>query len=265
MHGPVTQVGGKRLLARIIIALLQPHLCYVEPFAGGAQVFFHKPPSKVEVLNDKDGELINFFRVCQLHPEELVRCLCYHLASRRWFELYKNTNPQTLTDIQRAVRFFYIRKIAFGGRVLNPSFGYSVVGRPRFRPERIADIITRAHQRLQNAQIECLDYRQILKRYDSKQSLFYLDPPYWNLPYYAYNFTAEDFIELAELLARLRGKFILSLNDTPEVRKLFEAFHIATVELPYSCSRIKRRHQQELLITNFDPKETISPANRRKQ
>lgn len=253
MHRPFVTIGGKNRLAKTIIALFPPYRCYVEPFAGGAQVFFHKPPSEVEVLNDLDGELVNFFRICQSHPDELIRCLRYHLASRRWFDLLKNTDVQGLTDIQRAVRFFYIRRIAFGGRVLKPTFGYSVAGRPRFRPERIPAIITRAHQRLQNVQIECLPYQQILKRYDSKQTLFYLDPPYWNLPYYQHNFAEEDFVELAALLACLKGKFILSLNDTPEVRKLFQAFHIATVELAYSCSRRKRRHQRELLIANFNP------------
>jgi DNA adenine methylase len=254
MHGPTTQVGGKNRLAKTIIGLLPPHHDYVEPFAGGAQVFFHKQPSEVEVLNDLDGELINFFRVCQSHPEELIRCLRYHLASRRWFDLLKNTDVHGLTDIQRAVRFFYIRRIAFGGKVLNPTFGYGVISRPRFRPSRVPEIVTRAHQRLQDVQIECLSYQQVLKRYDSNQTLFYLDPPYWNLPYYHHNFTDEDFIELAALLARLKGKFILSLNDTPEVRELFQEFRIATVELSYSCSRQKRRHQHELLITNFNPK-----------
>jgi len=264
MHGPTTQVGGKNRLAKTIIALFPFHRCYVEPFAGGAQVFFHKPPSKVEVLNDLDGELINFFRVCQSHPDELIRCLRYHLASRRWFDLLKNTQVQGLTDIQRAVRFFYIRRISFGGRVIKPTFGYSLAARPRFRPVRIPEIIARAHQRLQDVQIECLPFQQILKRYDSTQTLFYLDPPYWNLPYYHHNFTEEDFIELAALLARLKGKFILSLNDTPEVRELFQAFRIATVELPYSCSRLKRRHQQELLITNFSPKAETLGTSRRK-
>lgn len=264
MHGPVTQVGGKNRLAKAIIALFPEHHLYGEPFAGGAQVFFHKTPSRVEVLNDVDGELINFFRVCQSHPDELVRCLRYHLASRRWFELLKETNPATLTDIQRAARFFYIRRIAFGGRVLKPSFGYVVAGRPRFRPDRIPDIIARAHHRLKDVQIECLPYQQILKRYDRSETLFYLDPPYWNLPYYDHNFTESDFVELAKLLKSLKGKFILSLNDTPEVRKLFRGFHISSVDLAYSCARHNRRRQSELLITNFSPKG-LNSGNRRKQ
>ena len=255
-RGPITVVGGKSRLAKIIIDCFPSHTCYVEAFAGGAQVFFHKQPSKVEVLNDLDGELVNFYRVCQSHADELVRCLRYHLTARRWYDLLIQTDPSTLTDIQRAVRYFYIRKTSFGGRVLKPTFGYCLTGQPRFRPARIPDIIAAAHQRLQNVQVESLPYQQIIKRYDSGQTLFYFDPPYWGLPYYNFNFTESDFSEFARLLRGLDGQFVLSLNDTPEVRKLFHGFHIAKVELAYSCARHNRKHQSELLITNFTPKRS---------
>src|SRR5216684_3309153 len=108
MIGPLPYIGGKNRLAAKIISLLPEHITYVEPFAGGAQVFFHKQPSKVEVLNDLNGEIVNFFRVCQWHHEELVRYLKYCLVSRRLHELHVKTDPGTLTDIQRAGRFFYL-------------------------------------------------------------------------------------------------------------------------------------------------------------
>lgn len=264
MHGPVTQVGGKNRLAKQIIAIFPAHSTYCEPFCGGAQVFFHKHRSRLEVLNDLDGELINFFRVCQAHSGELIRTLKYHLVSRRWFELLKNTEPTTLTDIQRAARLFYIRKNSFGGRVVKPNFGYSVAQPPRFRPSRIPKMIALAHARLQDVQIECLPYQQILGRYDNEKTLFYMDPPYWNLPYYNHNFAESDFVELAGLLKGLKGKFVLSLNDTPEVRKLFRGFCITSVDLAYSCARHNRSRQSELLITNFSPKG-LSGGSRRKQ
>src|SRR5664280_3229364 len=102
MIGPLSYIGGKRTLAKRVIALFPEHTTYVEPFAGGAQVFFHKEPSKVEVLNDLDGEMVNFFRVCQQHYEELLRYLRFVLVSRKWFELLLETDPAKLTDIQRA-------------------------------------------------------------------------------------------------------------------------------------------------------------------
>src|ERR1700680_4546855 len=99
MTGPLPYIGGKNRLAKQIIALFPEHTTYVEPFAGGAQVFFHKQPSRVEILNDLDGEIVNFFRVCQWHYEELIRYLRYCLASRKLHELHVKTDPSTLTHI----------------------------------------------------------------------------------------------------------------------------------------------------------------------
>src|SRR3954470_4631277 len=110
MIGPLAYVGGKNRLAKQIIAVLPEHTTYVEPFSGGAQVLFHKPPSNVEVLNDLDFEIVNFFRVCQWHHEELVRYLRYCLISRKLHTLHLATDPATLTDIQRAGRFYSLQK-----------------------------------------------------------------------------------------------------------------------------------------------------------
>jgi len=95
MVGPLAYIGGKNRLAAKIISLLPKHTAYVEPFAGGAQVFFHKRPSEVEVLNDLDGEIVNLLRVCQWHHEELIRYLKYTVVSRSWFDLLaKTTQPR---------------------------------------------------------------------------------------------------------------------------------------------------------------------------
>ena len=104
MRGPLAYIGGKRAIAKAIIAVLPKHITYVEPFAGGAQVFFAKEPSKVEVLNDLDFELINFYRVAQVHYEELIRYMRFTIVSRRYYELLKAINVDALTDVQRASR-----------------------------------------------------------------------------------------------------------------------------------------------------------------
>src|SRR3984893_13153196 len=108
MVGPLSYIGGKNRLAKRIIQIFPKHTTYVEAFAGCAQVFFRKEPSKVEVLNDRDGEIVNFFRVCQLHYQELLRYLRFTLISRTWFEILRASDPATLTDIQRAARYFYL-------------------------------------------------------------------------------------------------------------------------------------------------------------
>ncbi|MEJ2083668.1 MAG: DNA adenine methylase, partial [Acidobacteriota bacterium] len=218
MIGPLPYIGGKNRLAKRIISLFPEHRTYVEPFVGGGQVFFHKPASAVEVLNDLDTEVVNFLRICQNHPEELVRCARHLVVSRRWYELMQKTRPETLTDIQRAVRFFYLQKNTYGARVVRQNFKYGITHPPNFSPERIPEIIERTHQRLQGVQLECLPYEDVLARYDRRTTLFYLDPPYWDRKLYRFNFTEEDFRQLVERLRRLKGHFILSLGDTPEVR-----------------------------------------------
>src|ERR1700758_5232255 len=166
MIGPLPYIGGKNRLAKKIISMLPEHITYVEPFAGGAQVLFHKTPSAVEVLNDLDFDIVNFFRVCQWHYQELIRYLKFCLASRKLHELHTKTDPATLTDIQRAGRFFYLQKNSFGGLILKQRFHYGVAQPSNYNPERIAEIIERAHQRLARVQIESLPYELVLEKFD---------------------------------------------------------------------------------------------------
>ncbi len=251
MQGPFPYVGGKNRLAKKIISLLPEHTTYVEPFAGGAQVFFHKQPSRVEVLNDLNEEIVNFFRVCQSHYQELVRCLRFTVASRRLHELLTNTPTQILTDIQRAARFFYLQKNSFGGLVVRRNFHYSVGARPNFRPERIPELLVKTHQRLQAVQIECLPFQDVIRKYDRPATFFYLDPPYWDRELYKFNLKEEDFVGLEKVLRHVKGKFMLSLNDVPEVRKLFAKFGISDVTLAYSAQKRAGKRYAEVIIRNF--------------
>ena len=254
MTGPLAYIGGKQRLAKRIIETFPAHTTYVEPFAGGAQVFFHKDPSEVEVLNDLYGEIVNFFRTCQSHHEELLRCLRFCLVSRQWFTLFKSQDPETLTDIQRAARFFYLQKNSFAGLVRSPTYHYHVVRPPSFNLGRLPQLFEKAHQRLARVQIECLPYEEILKRYDRPKTLFYLDPPYWDRKLYKFNFTRSDFERLEKHLQDIRGKFVLSLNDLPEVRQLFRHFFMHEVNLSYTAQKKAGKRYDELLIMNYDPK-----------
>jgi len=251
MLGPLSYIGGKRSLAKQIIAIFPEHTTYVEPFSGGAQVLFRKEPSKVEVLNDLDGDVINFFRVCQQHYEELIRYLRFTLVSRGWFDQWKKIDPATLTDIQRAARFFYLQKNSFAGLVRQHNFGGGVVETPGYNPERVAEHIEAAHHRLARVQLELLPYEQVLKKYDRPTTLFYLDPPYFKRKLYHYNFDHEDFVTLAERLTKISGKFVLSLNDVPEVRKIFKGFSIRGIDLFYTAQKTAGKRFKEVLITNF--------------
>jgi DNA adenine methylase len=253
MIGPLPYIGGKNRLATKIISLLPEHTTYVEPFAGGAQVLFHKPPSPVEVLNDLDFEVVNFFRVCQWHYDELVRYLRFCLVSRKLHELHVKTDPVTLTDIQRAGRFYYLQKNSFGGLILKQKFHYGISQPSNYNPERIPEIIEQTHKRLARVQIESLPYEQILEKYDRPSTIFYLDPPYWERKLYKFNFRESDFREMVRRLSALRGRFILSLDDRLEVRELFARFEMQRIELAYTAKRDTRTRHAELLITNFHP------------
>jgi DNA adenine methylase len=251
MKGPLSYIGGKNRIADRIIEIFPEHTTYVEAFAGGAQVLFHKEPSRVEVLNDLDGEVVNFFRVCQSHHEELLRCLRFIVVSRRTFTRLKSTNPEGLTDIERAARYFYLLKNSFAALVRNPNYHHSVTQPPSFNITKIPEVIEATHRRLARVQIESLPYQDILKRYDRPTTLFYLDPPYFGRKLYRFNFADSDFEELEQHLGKLQGKFVLSLNDVPEVRKLFSKFRFLEISLHYTSQREAGKRYPELLITNF--------------
>lgn len=251
MKGPLSYVGGKNRIAAQIISLFPEHKTYVEGFAGGAQVFFRKERSPVEVINDLDGELVNFYRVCQNHYQELIRTLNFTLLSRLWYSLLVKTPPDVLTDIQRAARYFIIQKCSFGGMVARHNFAVHITHPPSFSPKRIPEMISKSYKRLQDVQIENLPFEQAIKRYDRPTTFFYLDPPYHGVELYNHNFSDADFVRLKESLQALKGKFLLSINDDSFIRTLFADFKIEEVELFYSLQRHQGRRYTELLIRNY--------------
>jgi DNA adenine methylase len=255
--GPLSYVGGKRRIAANIIALIPSHTTYVEPFAGGAQVFFHKPRSRIEVLNDLDHEVVNFLRVCQRHPEELSRLLRLQPASRQIFMWHHNQAPALLTDIERAARFFYLQKNAWGGHRVRQNFHYCVTKPPNYHPKTVAKALSATAERLAAVQIEHLPYQEILRRYDRPTTFFYCDPPYVGVDLYQHNFLDEQFVELATLLGSLKGRFLLSINDCPKARKWFAPFHRREIAFTYTAVR-RPRSFPELLFANY-PLTSPSP------
>lgn len=250
MIGPLCYIGGKRRIASQLVTLMPPHTTYVEPFAGGAQVFFHKPRSRVEVLNDLDGEIANFFRVCQRHPEELARILRWQPASRRLFERHAEQPPHLLTDVERAARLFYLQNNGWAGKRSHQNFHFAVAKSPSYRPQSLPKRFTEVAARLAEVQIESSDYSKIFARYDRPDTFFYCDPPYVGVDLYQHNFTDDQFAELAEQLAGLKGRFLLSINDCPKAREWFGRFHFRTIDLTYTSTAPPRKIT-ELLFANY--------------
>lgn len=252
MNSPLAYVGGKSRLAETIIKRFPQHTAYCEVFAGAAWVLFRKEVSKYKTINDLDGDLVCFYRVLQSHLEEFLKQFKWLLSSREWFEDYKRQQEAGgLTDIQRAARYYYLQRLCFGGRVRGRTFGACPMDRPRINLLRLEEELSEAYLRIASVAIENLPWREFVEKYDRPQTLFYLDPPYYLAPVYKHNFTLPDFEALAECLARIKGKFLLSLGDHAEMRRIFSQFTVDAVSLRYSVSKKETTVGKELIITNF--------------
>lgn len=259
MRSPLNYLGGKsKLVSKIVPLIPSDHICYVEAFAGGAWVLFGKERSKHEVINDLDKELVTFWRVVQNHLEEFLRYFKYAVVSRELFELEKRKDPSTLTDIQRSVRYYYLQRLAFGGRTTGRTFGTGATGPANLDVTTIQERILEVHWRLARVTIENLPALDCIARYDRPDTLFYLDPPYWHTAGYAVSWTDDDFIRLREILLKIAGRFILSINDVPDIRRIFKPFRQTKVTTTYTVANARGASvdrgepKAELLITNMD-------------
>jgi DNA adenine methylase len=244
-------VGGKRKLARHLLPVFPQHTCYVEPFCGGAALFFMKEPSKAEVLNDINSDIVNIYRVIQNHLEEFIRQFKWALTSREIFKWLKDTPPETLTDIQRAARFYYLQKLSFGSKIEGRTFGTSATGPSKLNLLRLEETLSDAWLRLHRVTIEHLDWKTCITRYDRADTLFYLDPPYWQTQGYGVPFGLEQYDAMAELARRCLGKMIISVNDHPDMRRVFDGLEISTVNTTYSVGSNNGHKAAELVISNF--------------
>jgi DNA adenine methylase len=179
----------------------------------------------------------------------------FQLTTRTEFNRLVDTDPQTLTDLERAARFLYLQRTAFGGKVSGRNFGVAKDRPGRFNLTTLEPMLEDLRSRLAGVIIECLDWTDLIRRYDGEGTLFYLDPPYWGSEddYGKAMFAREDFARMAEQLAAIKGRFILSLNDRPEVREVFAAFNQTSVSTSYSVGTATDRSptRAELIITNF--------------
>jgi len=254
---PAAWIGGKRTLAPRLVDLIasEPHQLYAEPFVGMGGVFFRRrrvPPA--EVINDRSGDVINLFRILQRHYPQFMDTLKFQITSRREFDRLKACDPSTLTDLERAARFIYLQKLAFGGKVAGQNFGVQHKGSARFNLTKLAPLLEDVHERLSGVVLESLDWLAFIDRYDRAGALFYLDPPYWGgeADYGKALFSRDQYELMAERLKRLQGRFILSINDVPEIRDIFAGHRVIPVDLSYSVSGGKGTPARELIISS-DP------------
>jgi DNA adenine methylase len=233
------KAGDRTLTAKRLVEQINatPHTIYAEPFVGMGGVFFRRDQRpKCEVINDWSEDVATFFRVIQRHYVAFMDMLRWQITSRSGFERLRRQEPTTLTDLERAARFLYLQRLAFGGKVAGRNFGVQLDGNARFDVAKVGPLIEAAHERLSGVVIERLPWSDFLTRYDRPGTLFYLDPPYYGCEgdYGRDLFGRDQFAAMADQLRGLKGQFILSLNDHPDVRRIFAGFTIEAVPVRYT-------------------------------
>lgn len=236
-------VGGKKNLSRRICALIDatPHELYAEAFVGMGGVFLRRTARpRTEIVNDFSQDVSTFYRVLQRHYVAFLDMLRFQITSRAEFERLCLVDPATLTDLERAARFLYLQRTAFGGKVVGRNFAMEKHGRGgRFDVSKLQPMLEDLQERMSGVIIERLDFAAFIARYDGPGALFYCDPPYFGTEgYYGEDlFSRADFERLSAALQAIKGRFILSINDAPEIRELFAWATIEPVTLAYTLSQ----------------------------
>ena len=251
-------VGGKKALRDEILARFpRNYKRYIEVFGGAGWVLFHKPPGNdFEVFNDFNGNLVNLYRCVREQPEALRDELRYMLNSRLDFEYMKGMlhSQAVLPDVRRAAYYYALIRYSYAA-------GTSTFGSQPHAMWNNFPLVESAAGRLQKVVIENKDCVKLIRQYDRPESFFYCDPPYYNADQYyeAVSTDGFDHTGLANALLGIKGKFLLSYNDCPEIRALYDRPGIV-VEGISRLSNIAQRYENgkqypELLISNYDTTE----------
>lgn len=233
-HPIIAWPGGKRRLLKYLLSDIPDHTTYCEVFAGGGALLLAKDPSKAEVLNDIDGELVRLYRCVQHHLDELVRQFRWALASREMFRWAQLQHVDTLTDIQRAARVYYLQKLAYGAKTVGRTFGIGAGMPPRLNLLRMEEDLSQAHLRLARVTIEQLAWSECIRRFDRADTLFFLDPPYWRVQGYGMPFGRGEYDALAATMRTMKGRAMLTINDHPDMRQAFAGFRLQRVKIDYT-------------------------------
>ncbi len=254
---PLVYYGGKQTMLKDILPLVPEHNIYTEAYAGGAALLFAKPPAKLEVINDLNAELVNFYRVCKQHPKALIKEVQLSLHSRHLHSYAYNiyTCPMLYTPVQRAWALWYSLKVSFSAQ-LGGSFSYDRLGKKpkalRFAIQAFnADLL----ERLQHVTIENKEAKDVVKTFDKPDSFHFIDPPYvgCNMGHYAGMFNEQNLHELLELLTTLQGKFMLTMYPNELIQSYVDKhhWHIHEVQRTVTAAKTKRRKQAEWMVCNY--------------
>lgn len=261
MKPPMTYYGGKQNLVPLILPLIPEHQIYVEPFFGGGAVFFAKEPAPVEVINDTDREIVNFYRMCQLHFDDLEAEIQASLHSRSLHQDARiiRSAPHLFSDLKRAWALWVLATQSFakdlnGGWIFSKS-KTSIVTRLNRKKEAFTHAIA---ERLKGVEIECWDALKMIRARDTATSFFYVDPPYFNANMGHYGgYTEQDFENLLKLLSGIKGKFLLSSYPSSILEQYTQAngWHRICKQQTVSATKkttvAPRKQKTEVLTANY--------------
>ena len=231
MKSPIKWFGGKFYMLSELLPMIPSHRHYVEVFGGGGQLLFAKTPSLIETYNDLDSRLVNFFRVLRDKEKfaEFHRQVSLVPYSREEYYSFRDTYDETEDEIEKAVKFFCVARMSFGGKWGVGGWGFQIADGSSNASKMIASIkaLPEIHKRLLAVQIEHLDYKKLIKYYDSPETFFYLDPPYVASTRrnggYKHEMTDEDHQNLVAILLGIEGKAILSGYNSDLYSPLLQA------------------------------------------
>jgi DNA adenine methylase len=243
--------GGKSRMLKHIIPQIPAHDCYCEPFFGGGAVLFAKKRSSVEVINDINGNLVALYRNLQFHLPALLGEIEWLFASRQ--NLHDFIAQPGLTELQRAARFLLVNRTSFGGGMKSFGIAKTKGGGVGFDRQQVGGLINAAHERLNGVVVENLSYERCFANYDSKQSFFFIDPPYQNAPTGTYAGWDEAKLKtFRREVGRLKGNWMVTLNDSPFIRELFKGCRLQPVITKNGAVNARTHGKQtfgELIIT----------------
>ncbi len=279
MNSIIPYPGGKSQVRDKLLALVPRHECWVEVFCGACWITLAKDPStsRHEYINDKDQGLINFWMTIREKPQEFIEQSMFAVRSRVQFDFYKPNQGRPrkeMPDVEAAWEYWYLIQNSFTGSIGYPRWKYGPGGsKPMTRRSHYFDLIQmeprimEVYRRLQKVDIECLDFRDCIERYDRPGTMFFCDPPYWGPKSgpqdYAVRFSQQDHEDLSEILRSIQGKFLLTYDDSLTVRDAYDWAHIEAHNLRYSVPHAGSAGEttigQELIITNYDTAQVMGP------
>ena len=260
MKPPLTYYGGKQKLSKLIVSLIPKHNLYCEPFFGGGAVFFAKNSSNIEVINDTNGELMNFYKIIRTKFKKLEKEIHYTLHSREYHKTARIIldHPQLFDEVKRAWAIWTVANQSYASK-LNGSWGYDRNENRSAKQLHLKRIsfTNEFAKRLENTQIECADALEIIRSRDNKDSFFYCDPPYINTNqghYKGYN--EADFEKLLKVLSEIKGKFLLSSYPSEILAEYLKKYKWSIRKIDVSLSlatnsneKIKRKI--EVITANY--------------